>query len=407
MFDKKIDKEIAKIRKRIPDEYNQIELLDELTNPEIDFYMSISNRADGKSYNYLNAFIHLARLFDLRFLLVCEHYELQKTYLTKIAEIYETDETLKLEEHDFKKTDDFFMIYDSKVSRTIGLITDLNNASDLKYQSAVLKKYPIIVYDEFLRISSDYGSDEWERLRTIYESIDRNKEIPYIHFPKVFFLGNAVNFESPILSALDLFNALETHEINTMKQYKNILLEMRRNDKANESKNLRAFNSYDSAMTTGEFKANLFNIISPEKRDKIRNNCRYFYIKALGKYIKITYDIKTYETMVTIVYSTFEEDYSYCYDLADKKENVLFLKGSYYNLNFYKKYDKKIIAFENSFSRDFILKSNLINLNIFKCIKEYDLKFLDDDNEQFNEKIIQENYLEQSMKNIANKFLLE
>ena len=40
--------------KFLPSEFIQLELLDELCNDEIDHYMSITSRGNGKSFNYYN-----------------------------------------------------------------------------------------------------------------------------------------------------------------------------------------------------------------------------------------------------------------------------------------------------------------------------------------------------------------
>ena len=40
--------------KYLPEEFNQLELLDELCNDEIDHYISIKSRGNGKSFNYYN-----------------------------------------------------------------------------------------------------------------------------------------------------------------------------------------------------------------------------------------------------------------------------------------------------------------------------------------------------------------
>src|SRR5699024_6674248 len=128
--------------------------------------------------------------------------------------------------------------------KTIALISDLNNATELKYFSNYLKKFPIMVYDEFLALETDYLHDEWDRLKTIYQSIDRMESYQLIHKPKIFYFGNAINFESPILHGLKIFNILENHKINTAKIYHydfNIMLEINRNDNANEQRNVRAF----------------------------------------------------------------------------------------------------------------------------------------------------------------------
>src|SRR5699024_7973356 len=80
--------------------------------------------------------------------------------------------------NEFYKT----LIYKDKA---IALITDLNKATDLKYNSNYLKDFPIMVYDEFLALEGDYLPDEWERLKTIYASVNRDDEIHYIKIPKV------------------------------------------------------------------------------------------------------------------------------------------------------------------------------------------------------------------------------
>ena len=48
--------------KYLPTEFNQLELLDELCNDEIDHYMSITSRGDGKSFNYISAVGYLSYL---------------------------------------------------------------------------------------------------------------------------------------------------------------------------------------------------------------------------------------------------------------------------------------------------------------------------------------------------------
>ena len=40
--------------KYLHEEFNQLELLDELCNDEIDHYISIKSRGDGKSFKYYN-----------------------------------------------------------------------------------------------------------------------------------------------------------------------------------------------------------------------------------------------------------------------------------------------------------------------------------------------------------------
>ena len=241
----------------IPQRYNQVKLLDELNNPEIDHFFSISNRTDGKSFNYIHALINIAIDYDLGITFLSRNMMLRASYQTLIEEIIEVSPLLDRGNFTFIRTQYYLELnYNGK---QIALISDLNNATELKYFSNFIKKFPIIVYDEFLALDTDYLPDEWERLKTIYESIDRVESYPLIDKPKVFYFGNAVNFNSPILHGFKLFNILENHPINTAKTYFydfNIMLETSRNENANEQRNTRAFSSKNDSMTTGQFKTN-------------------------------------------------------------------------------------------------------------------------------------------------------
>ena len=61
--------------------------------------------------------------------------------------------------------------------------------------------------------------------------------------------------------------------------------------------------------------------------------------------------------------------YSFNTDLADNKEDSIFLKKSYYKENFYKKYTKDFFYFENAFSKEYILQ-NYPTLNFIKIMKQ-------------------------------------
>src|SRR5699024_12156242 len=92
--------------------------------------------------------------------------------------------------------------------QSIAVISSLNDATELKYSSNFLKKYPIMVYDEFLALQNDYLPDEWERLKTIYESIDRNQDITLIKKTKIIYLRNTEKFDRTVLNGLNIFNNL-------------------------------------------------------------------------------------------------------------------------------------------------------------------------------------------------------
>ncbi len=182
-------------KKYVPDKYNQISLVDELMNEDIDHYISISNRSDGKSFNYIQFFIKFAIDYGVKFMLISRNYTVRDSYQELMQRVIDKSDAFDNQQFGFINSQYYRALIHQK--QRIAIITDLNSATNLKYLSNFLADYPIIIYDEFLAIEGDYLTDEWTRLETIYSSVDRNEDIPFIHFPKLFYLGNAVNFSSP------------------------------------------------------------------------------------------------------------------------------------------------------------------------------------------------------------------
>ena len=395
---------LEKHRRTIPDEYNQIELCNELMNKDLDFYISISNRSDGKSFNYVGFFIKMAIEKGIGFMLVSRHFTLRYAYQELVDEIVDNMKGLNFNHIFYEKNDDYIKI--GYKEDYIGIITDLNNATDLKYHSATLKYFPIIIYDEFLALEGDYLSDEWEKLKTIYQSVDRNKdEIPFITHPKIFLLGNAVNFSSPILANLDIFNYLQNHKINTVRQYNNILIELRKNDNVNNKKNLRAFDSQNDAMTTAQFDFNDYQLTNSNDMQYIQKNSDFFYIKTDLGYLKIIFNVNDLRTDIKFV--PYVENYQFCTEIDDVKSDVIFLDERYYDYdNHHKQYYKKgsFITFDNAYSKQFVLDNpDLIALRIKKVIKRY---FKTRQTTEPNiEKIYEDNYIQRTKRAILNKLI--
>lgn len=395
---------LEKHRRTIPDEYNQIELCNELMNKDLDFYISISNRSDGKSFNYVGFFIKMAIEKGIGFMLVSRHFTLRYAYQELVDEIVDNMKGLNFNHIFYEKNDDYIKI--GYKEDYIGIITDLNNATDLKYHSATLKYFPIIIYDEFLALEGDYLSDEWEKLKTIYQSVDRNKdEIPFITHPKIFLLGNAVNFSSPILANLDIFNYLQNHKINTVRQYDNILIELRKNDNVNNKKNLRAFDSQNDAMTTAQFDFNDYQLTNSNDMQYIQKNSDFFYIKTDLGYLKIIFNVNDLRTDIKFV--PYVENYQFCTEIDDVKSDVIFLDERYYDYdNHHKQYYKKgsFITFDNAYSKQFVLDNpDLIALRIKKVIKRY---FKTRQTTEPNiEKIYEDNYIQRTKRAILNKLM--
>lgn len=395
---------LEKHRRTIPDEYNQIELCNELMNKDLDFYISISNRSDGKSFNYVGFFIKMAIEKGIGFMLVSRHFTLRYAYQELVDEIVDNMKGLNFNHIFYEKNDDYIKI--GYKEDYIGIITDLNNATDLKYHSATLKYFPIIIYDEFLALEGDYLSDEWEKLKTIYQSVDRNKdEIPFITHPKIFLLGNAVNFSSPILANLDIFNYLQNHKINTVRQYDNILIELRKNDNVNNKKNLRAFDSSNDAMTTAQFNFNDYQLTNSNDMQYIQKNSDFFYIKTDLGYLKIIFNVNDLRTDIKFV--PYVEQYQFCTEIDDVKNDVIYLDEKYYDYEkHFKQYYKKgsFITFDNAYSKQFVLDNpDLIALRIKKVIKRY---FKTRQTTEPNiEKIYEDNYIQRTKRAILNKLM--
>lgn len=379
---KKVKAFIKKFRKTIPKRYNQIYLVDELCNDELDHYVSISNRTDGKSFNYIDFFAEFSIEFDIGFFIVVRHFTLRWAYTGFLFKVFREKKGLNPEDLTFKRFDHYIQVIYQK--KSIGIISDLNTATDLKLYSNFLEDYPILIYDEFLAIEDDYLMGEWERLATIYTSVDRKDSIPYINYPRIFYLGNAVNFSSPILANMDIFDKLETQEINTQRIYENKVLEMRRNDNANASRNSRAFGDANDAMKTGQFKVNNF-LIANENQLRIFKTDIHFFTVNLGSYLLLVkYKLDSNKILLSIIPDS--QGYEFNVRLKDTIEGSEYIRDIYYQEEHFEYYLDKYYLFKNSYSRDVILENQqFTNLNIMSLIDQHRSTYNVLDNELYNE----------------------
>ena len=330
---------------------------------------------------------------------------LRVSYQTLIDDIIEKSTILNRKDFNFVRQQYYVSL--NYRDKTIAIISDLNNATELKYFSNFLKNFPIMIYDEFLALESDYLPDEWDRLKTIYESIDRIEDRPLIHKPKIIYLGNTVNFSSPILAGLKIFNILEQHEINTAKIYHydfNVMLEMRRNENANQRRNTRAFSSANDNMTTAQFKTNNYNIATKSDHLNVMKNPRKIYVKLENQFLLISFNRDNFTIILNIVNFT-DEEYQYNLLLKDNKATSIYLNESYFSDKQIRKIDKGAYLFENNFSKEYITSeySQINRLKINKIIKE----FLKDENEysegNAKEEQFKENYIKQTKRNLMAK----
>lgn len=352
-------KELENIRKNIPEKYNQVKLLDQLCNNKVDLLFSITTRTDGKTFNYLYALAKLSVAFDFTTIIIVRHMELRGAMVSQITNVYETMDDLKQGDlYPNINIEYIQMMYKDKIPF---IIVDLNNANDLKNYSSILKKANLILYDEFLSVGGQYADHEFLKFKTIFETMDRgtNSNMQYTNNRrKAIFLGNPVDFGSEFLSYWKLYQYLEHQPMNTIKVYKNVAIERRKNKVAQKNKNNRIFNSTDNESITGTFNINTWAIKEPKDLDK------KIIIKTVDKYIVIHLE-KTPVLEVTQI----EKNYKYNTDLKDNNNNSTYLKTTYYNDNFLKKYNRKLFNFANQYSKDYIL-NNYPTLKITKIINE-------------------------------------
>lgn len=403
----KIQRYISRFRKKyVPKKYNQIKMLDYLTDDDVDHYISISNRADGKSYNYIHFFMRFAIDFDVNFMLIARHFTIQQMYVDQLRKIASTfSKSINPKNLQFINSQFYIkVIYKTdKGAKTIGLITDLNEAQDLKYNSAYLSDFPIIIFDEFLVLETDYLPDEYERLQTIYTSVNRKENIDYIHFPKIFYLGNAVNFSSPILMNLGLFNKIENQSLNTIQKYGNKVLEINKNLNANEIRNTRAFDEEHDNVANVEFSNNKYLLPTENQRKQFRVYGEVCFVKLERNYLRIDFVFDKGLIMLSIVGFVKEYDYNLCE--VDSNDKSIFLKETYYSDNYPRRFQKGEFLFENAPSRYYVLRdSQLLRLKITRLVSEVHAR----NNEDLlvsNEKKYNDNYISRTKRELINKFL--
>ena len=180
------------------------------------------------------------------------------------------------------------------------------------------------------------------------------------------YLGNPVNFDSPLLPSLKIYNQLQTQEINTMKQYRNVLLELRRNDNRNDGKNTRAFpDEYDSDVT-GQFNFSNYKLVPEDEYLKIFQHSKSVKIKLPDK--MMLHFIENNGKMVLSVERSDNAE-QYCIELADEKEDCQYLTEKYYKQSFIKKHEKGLFDYKDSFSKTFVQRDpQLMQINLFKLL---------------------------------------
>lgn len=349
----------------LPPEYNQLELLDQLCNDTIDHYISITTRGDGKSFNYIGAMSYLGYYLGLRSVLLVRHWSLQNAMKDLVETVLRTIKWCEMSSVSWQTNTDYLICYIE--DEPVFLITDLNRASDLKQHSAVLKEFPIILYDEFLTLQSDYVENEFQKMATIYKSIDRVPKRPFITYPKCIYLGNPVNFSSPLLPSLKIYDYLQTHEIGSVKQYNNVLLEMKKNIHRNEGKNLRAFPDPNDSDVTGEFKFDNYMLTTPQEYVMNLNNSRRIKIRLSPELMYVIVKSGT-KYILSIEKADNEEDFTLSFN--DSNEHRKLITNRFLKDAMPKRFSKQIFMFKDAYSKEYISQHiEIQQINFYKMFK--------------------------------------
>lgn len=348
--------------------YDKSLLLNHLFDDDILHLVDISNRRSGKSYGYFSKMIDIAYRFDLKFMAIVRHDDLKKSIIELIDEIFGDIDHLDQSKLVPFKTPNYVKI--QYKGKDICLITDLNSCSDFKFDSQVAKHFPILVYDEFLALEGDYNPNEYEQLKTIYKTVDRADNKFGIK-PKIIYLGNAVNFSSPILPALKLFGALASHELNTIQKYnESILLYLHKNEEVNKLVTKQLFPIDDpenDPMMTAKFDFNAFLVAPYNKQDAIISTCEEFAIKLTEGYYCVVY-YNQHAQLYMLDITTQPQNYLYNVEIQDTTEQSYYLfEDSYYSATMQKRYLAGWACFTNPFSKEYFL-TNYSTLRINKLI---------------------------------------
>lgn len=394
----RVNKEIEKLRSEIPEQYNKVLTLDYLLNPEVDMLVSITTRGDGKSYQYFYVLLKLAMKFkEFKLCIIARHYTLRNAYGQLIEQIF-TDNGVAMKDFVLRRTDFYIQVYYK--NEQIALITDLGAATDLKYHSSILRHFRMIVYDEFLALDGDYLPDEPDRLKTIYESIDRG-ENELLPNPKIMLIGNPVNFNSPLLAYWDMFNYLETQKMNTVEKFDNIVIERFRNDNINTQKNARLFAQKDNSSVTGEFKQNTALVV----KSAMKHTYQYAFSLMLDNTYHLTVSYSDPQNYYLSVNSTHIDDYMFTIPMLAYKRDVRILAEWDFNPSFEWNYIDHKILFADTFTIDYFDKHpKFKQLDIQNLINEHYNRLPPEKRIRNDEDLTREKQIENSKRHIYNQY---
>lgn len=358
-------------KEHIPQQYNQLNYVPFLLDDNLNIFLEMSNRSDGKTTTSFKFLLYEAiKCEHVRISFLVRHFELKLAIKSNIFDVmamfphlFDTSKLMFTEVADFSK-----VWYDGVC---IAIIYDLNNAFDLKNHFSTLRQFPLMVWDEFLTIQEEYVSNEWIKLMTIYNSTDKDIDNPLFKHPKLLLLTNPVNFDSEILSNFDIFDVLETMEINTFQIKDEFFIEMLRNESANTKKANSILTNSVNGSLSGEFNFNRFRLINNFEVLLRENGSISIKLNSTETVICVKANNKFY-----LKISPPTNNETFCIKPEDETKDITFLKNNFYNESFHKKYLKGIILYANNYTKNYILNHPTFrDLNLQKLINISKPKF--------------------------------
>ena len=159
---------------------------------------------------------------------------------------------------------------------------------------------------------------------------------------------------------------MQNQEINTIKQHKNILLELRRNDSRNAIKNSRVFPIENDENYLGQFQFSNYLLASEKDYTSNLRGAKIGTIKLDDNLMMKIVD-NQFNTILSIEQADNNENY--CIHLNDVTENRLLIKDNFYKDSFIKKYKKDMFLYKDAFSKQYIANhEDLQAIDFYKCL---------------------------------------
>lgn len=405
--DKTIPKKYRKIKQvldkrisKIPEQFNQLDMLSFIYQDDIDISMSITSRSDGKTTGAAAGLFELGVECGYKTMIILPTDYVQRGMTDDIIETVGIYTDYNPQEILIRKRK--FATELTYKGHTIMALCNLDDAMELKHNKEFMSQFRLFWFDEFIRFSNSYRPDEVLRYQTLFDTMDKDFNSPYP--VKALFTGNPLNFDSPFFAEWDLYKVLAEHELNTSKVYSmdiedvdnvfnvNIMLEIRKNIEVNKMKSKQIFRDR-SGSNSGEFKFNSWHVERPSLHDPYRqtilkvDDMNYIYIYKQND--KLYLQVKAYAKQPEC-----------CLNLADIDDNVPYLPEHMRKPKYAKKFEFGEYYFMDSYSKNTIINTlglTHINFHAVLDFKETPVKLSDNDRARLAE-------TEQLIIMIENKF---